>query len=38
LAVLRTRDPDAAERLTRLGLEDTLSSLKAFLTAEAQAG
>jgi DNA-binding GntR family transcriptional regulator len=38
LAVLRTRDPDAAERLTRLGLEDTLSSLKAFLTAEARPG
>jgi len=38
LAVLRTRDPEAAERLTRLGLEDTLSSLKAFLIAEEQPG
>ena len=38
LAVLRTRDPEAAERLTRLGLEDTLSSLKAFLIAEARPG
>jgi len=38
LAVLRTRDPEAAERLTRLGLEDTLASLKAFLIAEEQPG
>ena len=38
LGALRRRDPKAAERITRIQLENTLSSLLTFLTAEEPSG